>query len=62
VRRNMILAFNIFRLTLARPGPGGEQKTKPTQRAVSDVRSAGLSPDLVSQSVLTNADVRLAHT
>jgi CTP synthase (UTP-ammonia lyase) len=24
----------------------GEQKTKPTQRAVSDSRSAGLSPDL----------------
>ncbi|KAK0384532.1 hypothetical protein NLU13_8618 [Sarocladium strictum] len=30
------------------PGPGGEQKTKPTQRAVSDVRSAGLSPDLIA--------------
>jgi CTP synthase len=25
----------------------GEQKTKPTQRAVSDSRSAGLIPDLV---------------
>jgi CTP synthase (UTP-ammonia lyase) len=25
----------------------GEQKTKPTQRAVSDSRSAGLNPDLV---------------
>ncbi|KAK0615695.1 hypothetical protein B0T17DRAFT_656801 [Bombardia bombarda] len=30
------------------PGPGGEQKTKPTQRAVSDVRSAGLNPDLIA--------------
>ncbi|PYH82317.1 CTP synthase [Aspergillus uvarum CBS 121591] len=30
------------------PGPGGEQKTKPTQRAISDVRSAGLSPDLIA--------------
>ncbi len=30
------------------PGPHGEQKTKPTQRAVGDVRSAGLIPDLVS--------------
>lgn len=30
------------------PGPGGEQKTKPTQRAMSDVRSAGLNPDLIA--------------
>lgn len=30
------------------PGPGGEQKTKPTQRAVGDVRSAGLIPDLIA--------------
>lgn len=29
------------------PIVAGEQKTKPTQRAVSDVRSAGLNPDLV---------------
>lgn len=29
------------------PLVAGEQKTKPTQRAVSDVRSAGLNPDLV---------------
>lgn len=27
----------------------GEQKTKPTQQAIRDVRSAGLSPDLVSK-------------
>ncbi|KAK3946434.1 putative CTP synthase [Diplogelasinospora grovesii] len=26
----------------------GEQKTKPTQRAVSDIRSAGLTPDLIA--------------
>lgn len=26
----------------------GEQKTKPTQQAIRDVRSAGLHPDLVS--------------
>ena len=25
----------------------GEQKTKPTQAAIRDVKSAGLSPDLV---------------
>ena len=29
------------------PIVGGEQKTKPTQQAIRDVRSAGLSPDLV---------------
>ncbi len=29
------------------PVVGGEQKTKPTQQAIRDVRSAGLSPDLV---------------
>lgn len=32
------------------PVVGGEQKTKPTQQAIRDVRSAGLSPDLVSCS------------
>ena len=30
------------------PVVSGEQKTKPTQQAIKDVRSAGLSPDLVS--------------
>jgi len=30
------------------PVIGGEQKTKPTQQAIKEVRSAGLSPDLVS--------------
>jgi len=30
------------------PGASGEQKTKPTQRAVGDVRSAGLNPDLIA--------------
>ena len=30
------------------PVINGEQKTKPTQAAIRDVRSAGLSPDLVS--------------
>ena len=29
------------------PVVGGEQKTKPTQHAIQDVRRAGLSPDLV---------------
>lgn len=39
------------------PVVGGEQKTKPTQQAIRDVRSAGLSPDLVRVS---NAGVLLA--
>lgn len=30
------------------PVVSGEQKTKPTQQAIRDVRSAGLAPDLVS--------------
>ncbi|KAB8648466.1 hypothetical protein FH972_026123 [Carpinus fangiana] len=30
------------------PVIGGEQKTKPTQQAIRDVRSAGLSPDLIA--------------
>lgn len=29
------------------PVINGEQKTKPTQRAVADVRCAGLNPELV---------------
>ena len=32
------------------PVIGSEQKTKPTQQAIRDVRSAGLSPDLVRDS------------
>lgn len=34
-----------------------EQKTKPTQQTIKDVRSAGLNPDLVSQC-LQNPDRR----
>jgi CTP synthase len=34
------------------PVINGEQKTKPTQHAVIDVRSAGLAPDLVSLSTV----------
>ncbi|KAI9762239.1 MAG: CTP synthase ura7 [Chaenotheca gracillima] len=30
------------------PVVGGEQKTKPTQQAIRDVRSSGLSPDLIA--------------
>ncbi|KAJ9500937.1 CTP synthase ura7 [Exophiala xenobiotica] len=32
------------------PVIGGEQKTKPTQQAIREVRSAGLSPDLLIES------------
>lgn len=32
------------------PVVSGEQKTKPTQQAIKDVRSAGLTPDLVIDS------------
>ena len=34
------------------PVVGGEQKTKPTQAGVRDLRGLGLLPDLVSQSIL----------
>jgi len=33
----------------------GEQKTKPTQQAIRDVRSAGLSPDLVCSHSATSS-------
>ncbi|KAI9864038.1 MAG: CTP synthase ura7 [Trichoglossum hirsutum] len=36
------------------PVVGGEQKTKPTQQAIRDVRSAGLSPDLPLHSSTTD--------
>lgn len=40
------------------PVINGEQKTKPTQQAIRDVRSAGLSPDLVRLSSLTTCYAR----
>ncbi|KAK3321540.1 putative CTP synthase [Apodospora peruviana] len=42
------LQIHVTYVPVVPPGPGGEQKTKPTQRAVSDVRSAGLNPDLIA--------------
>ena len=39
------------------PLVGGEQKTKPTQQAIKDVRSAGLMPDLVCPLDSTNANL-----
>ncbi|KAK2800661.1 CTP synthase ura7 [Emmonsiellopsis sp. PD_5] len=41
------LSIHVSYVPVMPPG-GGEQKTKPTQRAISDVRSAGLSPDLIA--------------
>lgn len=42
------LQIHVSYVPVVPPG-SGEQKTKPTQRAISDVRSAGLTPDLVCQ-------------
>jgi CTP synthase (UTP-ammonia lyase) len=43
------LQIHVSYVPIVPPG-SGEQKTKPTQRAISDVRSAGLTPDLVHLS------------
>lgn len=43
------------------PVVGGEQKTKPTQQAIRDVRSAGLSPDLVRTLFIDNFDGKADH-
>ncbi|KAL2217334.1 CTP synthase [Thermoascus aurantiacus ATCC 26904] len=42
------LQIHVSYVPVMPPGSHGEQKTKPTQRAISDVRSAGLSPDLIA--------------
>ena len=39
------------------PVINGEQKTKPTQQAIRDVRSAGLAPDLVCSLPLDMTEV-----
>lgn len=45
--RNMCLGWGFFFFS-AQPGTTGEQKTKPTQNSVRELRGLGLSPDLVS--------------
>jgi CTP synthase len=40
------------------PVVGGEQKTKPTQAGVRDLRGLGLLPDLVSLKSITSFDSR----
>ena len=39
------------------PVISGEQKTKPTQQATRDVRSAGLAPDFVRETCLQNKGI-----
>lgn len=46
--RGNFVQIHVSYVPVIPPGPGGEQKTKPTQRAISDVRSAGLNPDLIA--------------
>ncbi|KZZ86689.1 CTP synthase [Ascosphaera apis ARSEF 7405] len=48
VGKNNFAQIHVSYVPVIPPGPSGEQKTKPTQRAVSDVRSAGLYPDLIA--------------
>ncbi|KAI5299741.1 Ubiquitin-conjugating enzyme E2 7, partial [Ascosphaera pollenicola] len=48
VGKNNFAQIHVSYVPVIPPGPTGEQKTKPTQRAVSDVRSAGLYPDLIA--------------
>jgi len=45
---NNFIQIHVSYVPVVPPGQYGEQKTKPTQRAVGDVRSAGLNPDLVA--------------
>ncbi|KAJ5108692.1 CTP synthase [Penicillium angulare] len=46
--KNNFAQIHVSYVPVIPPGPGGEQKTKPTQRAMSDTRSAGLNPDLIA--------------
>ncbi|KAJ5964459.1 uncharacterized protein N7479_004335 [Penicillium vulpinum] len=48
VGRENLVQIHVAYVPVVPPGASGEQKTKPTQRSISDVRSAGLSPLLVA--------------
>ncbi|KGO69533.1 Glutamine amidotransferase type 1 [Penicillium italicum] len=48
VGKENLVQIHVTYVPIVPPGASGEQKTKPTQRSVSDVRSAGLSPFLVA--------------
>lgn len=39
-------------MVVVQPSATGEQKTKPTQNSVRELRGLGLSPDLVSELLL----------
>lgn len=59
----MVVWYQAVLLTICnyRPGQFGEQKTKPTQRAVSDVRSAGLYPDIIACRCERRLDADIIH-
>lgn len=46
-----ILKTSVLGFFSVQPGTTGEQKTKPTQNSVRELRGLGLSPDLVSRLV-----------
>ncbi|KAJ5788365.1 hypothetical protein N7457_003355 [Penicillium paradoxum] len=48
VGKENFVQIHVAYVPMVPPGPSGEQKTKPTQRSISDVRSAGLSPLLIA--------------
>ncbi|CAG8909014.1 unnamed protein product [Penicillium egyptiacum] len=48
VGKENLVQIHVAYVPIVPPGDSGEQKTKPTQRSISDVRSAGLSPLLVA--------------
>ncbi|KAJ5791541.1 uncharacterized protein N7518_008552 [Penicillium psychrosexuale] len=48
VGKENLVQIHVAYVPVVPPGASGEQKTKPTQRSISDVRSAGLSPLLVA--------------
>jgi CTP synthase len=43
------------------PVTNGEQKTKPTQQAIRDVRSAGVNPDLVCSFSFTSVKLFVSY-
>ncbi|KAK8091835.1 CTP synthase [Apiospora hydei] len=48
VGKGNFLQIHVSHVPVIPPGPQGEQKTKPTQRAVMDSRREGLNPDLIA--------------
>ncbi|KAJ5366731.1 CTP synthase, partial [Penicillium brevicompactum] len=48
VGKENFVQIHVSYIPIVPPGPSGEQKTKPTQKSISDVRGAGLTPDLIA--------------